>query len=143
MSREAQIHCFDTIVAKCSSENKLMTAHVRRAETDAIEIIRKYAPRKCIIHWFSGSERQMMELLEVGCFMSVNSNMVLSKNNQKYLRIPTDRILIESDGPYTKVNGKRYSPDLLRQSYELISDFYGLSNLASIVYSNFRTILEK
>ena len=142
MSREAQIHYFEPIVAKCASENKLMTVHIRKAEKDAIEIFRKHTPRKCIIHWFSGSEKQMQEFLDIGCYFSINSNMVISKNNQKYLRIPADRILVESDGPYTKVNGKRYTPELLCQSYMLIADFYGLPNLASIVHSNLRTILE-
>ena len=142
MGRVTQIKIFDKIVAKCASANKLMTVHLRRAETEAIEIIKKYTPRKCIIHWFTGTEEQMNELLELGCYFSVNSNMALSRNNSKYLRIPTDRILVESDGPYTKVSGKKYSPDLLQQSYQLISRLYGKLDLINTVYSNFRTILE-
>lgn len=137
------MQAFDRIVAKCASMNKLMTVHIRRAETEAIEVIRRYSPRKCIIHWFTGTDRQMSELLELGCFFSINSNMAVSRSNSKYLRIPADRILVESDGPYTKVLGKKYIPDFLQQSYQQISELYGIPDLPSTVYSNFRTILER
>lgn len=143
LSKEHQIQVFEAIVKKCSIENKLMTIHIRRGENDAINVIRKYSPQKCIIHWFSGSENQLIDLLDLGCYMSINTNMISNKNSEKYHSIPYDRLLIESDGPYTKVNGLRYEPSLLKHSYELISDFYGLSNLESVVYSNFKRILKK
>lgn len=143
MNQEDQLRYFETIVAECASINRLLTIHIRKAEAQAIEIIKKYAPKKCIIHWYTGTEEQLLELLELGCYMSVNTNMIANKNNSKYLRIPEDRLLIESDGPYTKVSGKNYTPDLLQQSYEQISKFYGKPYLSSIVFSNFRTILGK
>lgn len=143
MTRENQLHCFESILSRCASDNKLMTVHIRNAEEEAIRIIRKYAPKKCIIHWFTGTDEQMIKLLDLGCFMSVNSNMVVSNNKSKYLKIPTDRILIESDGPYTRVFGKRYTPDLLSQSYKLISEFYENSDLITIAYKNFKDVLKK
>lgn len=143
MDRDIQIQIFDRIVAKCASMNKLMTVHIRRAEAEAIEIMKKYSPRKCIIHWFTGTERQMIDLLDLGCYFSINSNMAAGRSNSKYLRIPADRILVESDGPYTKVSEQKYIPEYLQQSYQLISELYGIPDLASIVYSNFRAILER
>ena len=141
-SQEDQLRFFEMIMERCSSENKLMTVHIRRAEAQAIDVIRRHSPRRCIIHWFSGNEKQMTELLDLGCYMSINSNMVTSKNNAKYLNIPRDRLLIESDGPYTKVSGKKFVPQLLRQSYSQIAEFYNLPDLATIVYTNFRSLLE-
>ena len=143
MNQENQLRYFDTIVAKCASVNRLLTVHIRRAEVQAIEIIRKHTPKKCIVHWYTGTEKQMLELLELGCYMSVNTNMIANKSSSKYLLIPENRLLIESDGPYTNVSGKKYTPDLLQQSYEQISKFYGNPYLSDIVFSNFRTILEK
>ena len=142
MPREEQLRFFETIIEKCSSENKLMTVHIRSAEQQAVEILRKYSPKKCIIHWFTGNEKQMDEFLELGCFLSINTNMVVSRSRSKYLRIPMNRLLVESDGPYSKVSGKKYVPDLLQQSYDQISDFYGMPDLAAVVFSNFRAILE-
>lgn len=36
------------------------------------------------------------------------------QNMEVILNIPKNRILIESDGPYSKVSGKKYSPEMLR-----------------------------
>ena len=85
----------------------------------------------------------MIDLLDLGCYFSINSNMAAGRSNSKYLRIPADRILVESDGPYTKVSEQKYIPEYLQQSYQLISGLYGIPDLASIVYSNFRAILER
>ena len=56
--------------------------------------------------------------------MSVNTSMIGSGDRSKYLQIPKDRILVESDGPYTKINGRKYTPDLLQQAYRRIANFY-------------------
>ena len=112
VSQKDKIYYFEAIVAGCASSNHLLTVHLRKAETQAIEILKKYTPKKCIIHWFTGTERQMLDLLELGCYMSVNTNMIASRSRSKYLKIPKNRLLIESDGPYTKVSGKTYTPDL-------------------------------
>lgn len=143
IQQEKQLRYFEAIVAKCTSVNSLMTIHIRKAESQAIKIIKKYAPKKCIIHWYTGTEKQMIELLELGCYMSVNTNMITNKSCSKYLQIPKNRLLIESDGPYTKVSGRKYTPDLLKKSYNQISKFYGYPDLAFVVSSNFRTILAK
>lgn len=142
LSRAEQIHSFESIVDRCSSENKLMTIHIRNAETDAIEVIKRYNPRRCIIHWFTGTEDQMMKLLDLGCYMSINTNMISNTKKRLLVRIPHDKVLIESDGPYTKVAGKKYSPILLAQAYQEIEASIGIPGLSSVVLSNFRNILE-
>lgn len=143
MKPKEQLYYFEAIVSKCAMSNSLLTIHIRKAESQAIEIIKKYRPLKCVIHWYMGNEKQLVELLDLGCYISVNSNMVASRGSGKYLQIPKERLLVESDGPYTKVLGKTYTPDLLRQSYEQIAKFYGNPDLPNVVFSNFRTILKK
>ena len=51
------------------------------------------------------------------------------------------RLLIESDGPYTKVNGKRFLPSLLLEEYELIAKSINEPELICVVYSNFKNLL--
>ena len=55
--------------------------------------------------------------------------------------LPLERILIESDGPYTKVNNKKYMPALLKDAYEEISRFYNNPDLPRKIYYNFKKIL--
>ncbi|WP_088224917.1 TatD family hydrolase [Desulfosporosinus sp. FKB] len=143
MSKSQQVRCFETIVERCTGDNKLMTLHIRNAETEAITILRKYVPKKVIIHWFTGSEKHMAELMDMGCYFSINSNMVVGRNSKKYILIPKEKVLIESDGPYTKVAGKKYTPESLLQSYNSISQFYGNPNLIANVFENFKNILSR
>ncbi len=135
-----QIRYFDKIVEMCSSTNKVLSVHTKNAEDKIIEIVKKHKPKKCIIHWFTGNEEQLKELIDLGCYFSINANMIFQNNTKLYL-IPKDKLLIESDGPFTKVHGKKYEPKFLKEQYEIISNFFGEENLREIVYKNFKTIL--
>ena len=55
--------------------------------------------------------------------------------------IPKDRLLIEGDGPYSKVNGKKFSPTLLLEEYELIAKSLNEPELIRIVFDNFKNLL--
>ena len=135
-----QIRYFDKIVEMCSSTNKVLSVHTKNAEDKIIEIVKKHKPKKCIIHWFTGNEEQLKKLIDVGCYFSINANMIFQNNTKLYL-IPKDKLLIESDGPFTKVHGKKYEPKFLDEQYEIISNFLREENLREIVYKNFKTIL--
>ena len=137
---EEQKQYFDTIVELCSSKNKLLSVHIKDAEDSVIQIIEKYKPKKCIIHWFMGNENQIKKLIDLGCYFSINANMI-SNSNKKLLLIPKNRILIESDGPFNRVNGRKYEPTLLKQQYEIISNFFNEPELTELVYRNFNDIL--
>ena len=140
VDKETQIKFFERIVSTCSTKNKLMSIHVRGAEKEAINIIKKYQPARCIIHWFTGTQEDLYELLNEECYFSINANMAL-QNNELINNIPKDRILIESDGPYSKVNGKKYSPEMLRDEYEIIAKALDEPDLIKIVWDNFSRIL--
>jgi len=133
-----QIEIFNKIVEMCANENKLLSVHLRYSEDTAIEIMEKYMPKKCIIHWFSGSEAQLKRLIELGCYFSINANMI---DKDKVKLIPENRILIESDGPFTKINGKKYQPIFLKEQYDLTSKFLQIENFEQLIYNNFKQIL--
>ena len=144
MNIDKQLYFFERIVKLCAEENKLLSVHLKGAEEKMIEIISKYKPLKCIIHWYGGSIKYMQELIELGCYFSVNANMITnSQALQKVNLIPDERLLIESDGPFSKVNGKKYQPDFLINVYGAIAKARNDKNLVQKVYNNFKTILEK
>lgn len=143
-SKESQVEYFESIVKMCTQNNKLLSVHLRKSENTAIQIIEKYKPKKCILHWFAGTIKQLNTLAELGCFFSINSNMVKTTVGcDKLKRIPKNRILVESDGPFTKVGSQKFSPELLTSVYKEISNGISESNLAELVYANFREVLER
>lgn len=138
-----QINYFEKIVEICARKNMIMSVHLRKSESEAIEIIRKYSPKKCIIHWFTGSTSQLNKLIALDCYFSINANMIKNKSsNKKILQIPRDRILVESDGPFTKVNGAKYSPEYLREEYSMIKDYFNSINFDDEILANFNSLLK-
>ena len=137
-----QLYYFERIVELCAKENKLLSVHIKGAEKEFIEFIYKYKPFKCIVHWYGGSTKHLRDLIKLGCYFSVNSNMTLNTQSlQRVKSIPDERILIESDGPFSKVNGKKYHPKLLIDIYTSIAMARNDKDLVKQVYNNFKTIL--
>lgn len=141
-SRELQIDIFNEIVKASANSNKLMSIHIRNAEKEAFDVLSTYQSKKCILHWYTGDIEYLNKFLDIGCYFSVNANMIKS-NNCVINQIPLTRILIESDGPYSKVNGIKYKPQFLKEEYELIAKTIHEPELIQIVYDNFKTILTK
>lgn len=141
IQKEEQINFFDEIMSICSKYNKLMSIHIRGAEEEALDIISKYKSQRCIIHWYTGSTRIQKDFIKLGCYFSVNANML--QNMEVVRAIPKDKFLIESDGPYSRVDGKRYIPQLLLKEYQIIARAINEPDLIKIVYSNFKRLLQE
>ena len=62
-------------------------------------------------------------------------------NKDKINAVPRGRILVESDGPYSKVDGIKFQPKYLLREYELIAKVLEEPDLVRMVYSNFKTLL--
>lgn len=139
VKKDQQIEWFEKIVAVCSEKNKVMSVHIRGAEETALKILSKYCPRRCILHWYTGNVEFQKEFSRLGCYFSVNGSMV--KNMDVLKTIPKDRLLIESDGPYSKVDGKKFSPSLLREEYELIAKSLDEPELIRVIFNNFKNLL--
>ncbi len=93
---------------------RVITIHSRRAAGDVIEAIENHTdPSRvlCIMHWFSGSLVELRRAAELGCYFSVNAAMLRNVGGIKLVQsIPRDRLLTETDSPFTSVNGKKSVP---------------------------------
>ena len=85
LDRDKQHDYFEKIVKICTEKNKLMSVHLRKSEDMAISILNEYRPGKCIIHWFNGTNKQLQQLVELGCYFSLNSNMINNVKNREKL----------------------------------------------------------
>lgn len=139
---EKQVGFFDKIIKTCAANDKIISVHLRNDRGKGVNIIEKYMPTKCIIHWFHGSAEELNKLINLNCYFSINENMIRNPKTQQYVRkMPRSKLLIESDGPFTKVCGKKYQPDMLFNEYENIAKFLDEPSLISLIYSNFKHIL--
>lgn len=104
-SKERQIDVFSQIIEWCQrSPMKIISIHSVRSDKDVLDILEKYdctKHNKCILHWYSGSLKQLDRAIDLGCFFSVNEYMFNSRNGQSIIqRIPIERFLLESDAPF-------------------------------------------
>ncbi len=104
-SKELQIDVFSQIIKWCQrSPMKIISIHSVRSDKDVLDILEKYdctKHNKCILHWYSGTLKQLDRAIELGCFFSVNEYMLNSRNGQSIIqRIPVERLLLESDAPF-------------------------------------------
>jgi len=91
---------------------RILSIHSRNAVTPILDIIEgKQAKSTYILHWFSGSMTQLNRAINLGCLFSVGPAMLLSsKGKQLVSRIPLERILPESDGPFARSDGESILP---------------------------------
>ncbi len=103
---------FTRILDHCATyRDKTITVHSRRAVPDTIAAIGDGYPGRVILHWFTGTRKQLDHAIQFGLYFSVNVAMVQSQKGRELVAaIPRDRILTESDGPFVRMGPQPASP---------------------------------
>jgi len=109
-----QLEVFNHILDKCNSSggNKILSIHSRNAATEVLDTLDQY-PKvgKVILHWFTGEITNLERAINRHFWFSVNPVMFKSKKGLKIIcSIPKDRLLLESDGPFTQLDGSTLFP---------------------------------
>lgn len=109
-----QLSFFSELVDRCRGENKILSIHSRKAVTEVLDIIGDNFKFKPILHWFTGSIKELEIACQRGFYFSVNSNMVQTKKFQQMIGIiPKDKILIETDSPFCSKDQSIHQDELL------------------------------
>jgi TatD DNase family protein len=137
-----QVDAFEFICRSVAGSSKLLTVHSRNAEKDVFNIMVQNEIKRAIIHWYTGDLENMQKFIRAGYYFSVNSNMCMTSRGKRIIsEIPLDKILVESDGPFTKVGTHKYKPVNLRDIYSILAATIGVQNIENIVYENFNRLL--
>jgi TatD DNase family protein len=109
-TRAAQLKILETILRLPRITEKVLSVHTRGAEAESIDQL-SAARATAILHWYSGPLTQLDRALDAGFYFSINPAMLRTKNGQRLTsRIPRNRLLTETDGPYTRVAGRVSEP---------------------------------
>lgn len=110
-SKLAQEKSFATVVMHIKNASKFVTVHSRGAEDTVLEILRNGGAGPVVFHWFSGSKRQLGNLLDAGHRISLNTSMSATvKWAELITYVPRSAILTETDGPFVKIGGRPAAP---------------------------------
>ena len=141
-SKRIQVDAFDFICHNAAKYNKVLSVHSRKAEKDTLDILTRNKVQRAIIHWYTGDLETLQLFIQEGFYFSVNTNMCATAKGRSIIRqIPLERILVESDGPFTKVGTQKFTPVNLHQVYSLLSTATGIPHFDKLVYDNFNSLL--
>ena len=147
-SLEAQEGVFRRILERCAEAgDKILTVHSVRSASKVINMIKRYLPRNrgaVVLHWFTGTKSEARRATALGCYFSVNAEMTRSDRGCRLVAdLQMDRILTETDGPFTQLNGRPTEPADVRGALAAIANARNLpiDDVAAAVRANLRALL--
>jgi TatD DNase family protein len=112
---ETQRQVFEHILrASARAGGKVLTIHSVRATRAVLDLIESHltaSSSKAVLHWFTGTKAEARRAADLGCYFSINSEM-LNRERQSAIvaALPIDRLLTETDGPFVQVAGRPVKP---------------------------------
>jgi TatD DNase family protein len=95
-----QVSVFQEMLLLAEKLNKPISIHSRKTLDEIFSILPSYSLKGVLLHWFSGSKKQLQKAMELNCFVSYGPAMIYSGDKQVLLsETSIDKILLETDGP--------------------------------------------
>lgn len=143
-----QLNVFTRILALCEGAGgRIMSIHSRRAATPVLDALEAYsAAGTPILHWFSGTQRELARAVALGCWFSVGPAMLAGRKGQDLVsRMPPDRVLTETDGPFAQLRGKSAFPWDVDIAIEVLSTLWSISteDVSARVENNLRRLVAR
>lgn len=131
-SFEKQKSIFDRILTCCArGGGKILSIHSVRCTTTVLDMIEATLPPprgQVVLHWFSGTAAEARRAADLGCYFSINAEMLLNARRSSLVeKLPRDRLLTETDGPFTEVNGKPSRPSDVGATVAKLADVLKIS----------------
>ncbi|MGI8744417.1 MAG: Qat anti-phage system TatD family nuclease QatD [Bryobacteraceae bacterium] len=147
-SLDLQKQVFERILRMCAmTGDKILSVHSVRATKAVLDLIEATLPPKrgtVVLHWFTGQPSEIRRAVELGCYFSVNAAMLATERGRAVIvTIPEDRLLTETDGPFTSTDGRPSRPSdvqgLLQDLARVLST--SASDLSMRVLTNLKRLV--
>lgn len=128
---DVQKEIFRAVLVRCEKlGGRVLSIHSRQAVRDVLrELERHPAAGTAVLHWFTGTQSELQSADAQGCWFSVGPAMFASTNGRLVAaRVPKDRIVPESDGPFAKVEGKPVPPWSAPETARHLAQAWGVSD---------------
>jgi TatD DNase family protein len=112
-SLPVQERIFTAVVEECQRQGgRVMSMHSRGAESRLLDILATHPKAGIpVLHWFSGTPKELQAAIAFGCWFSVGPAMLAGEKGRRLCSaMPLDRILPETDGPFTRQRGTALMP---------------------------------
>jgi len=146
-SMDRQTEVFRRVLRCCAQAGgKILSIHSVRAATKVLDLIEEEVPAgraKFVFHWFTGSSADAGRAAGLGCYFSINSQMLLTDRGRALVSsLPIDRLLTETDGPFTSQGDGPARPRDVGETVRHLATARGLSSeeSAALVLRNLKTL---
>lgn len=147
-SFELQRRVFEHVLKACARQgDKVLTVHSVRAAKTVLDMVEAHLPTgrgRVVLHWFTGTRAEARRAVEMGCYFSINAEMMQGDRRRTVVAsLPMERILTETDGPFTRIADRAARPTDVAAVVEAIARARGMSSddVAGLVWTNLRRIL--
>jgi TatD DNase family protein len=119
---------FRQILRECAAlGGRVLSIHSRRAAAGVLDGLQSEpgcgAP---ILHWFTGSPRELDRAIGLGCWSSVGPLMLSTANGRRLTEMmPRDRLLTETDAPFAQRGGVPLMPWDVSGAVAQLADIWG------------------
>lgn len=147
-SFDAQKKVFAHVLQACAEAGgKILSLHSVRSAKAVLDMVETHLPPdrgRVVLHWFTGSAADARRAADLGCYFSVNEQMLEKEGKATFLRsLPRDRILTETDGPFTRAGPRAAEPIDAGRAIASLSRHFGMTEAAAsiLVLANLRNLL--
>lgn len=112
-SLDLQRGVFRRILTECARlGGRILSIHSRGAADEVLDAIEAHPDAGLpILHWFTGTSRQLDRAVQLGCWFSVGPAMVRSAKGRALVsRMPPQRLLTETDAPFARSGDRPLYP---------------------------------
>ena len=151
VTKEDQIVGFRKQLELAKKYDKPVLIHMREATKDTVDVLKKYAPLKGIIHCYSGSYETAQELMKVGFYISYGGPLTFKNSRgapEVAKSIPCDRLFVETDSPYLTPHpyrGKQNEPMYANVTFQKLCEIKEMDEktLADQLEENYIKVFKK
>lgn len=147
-SFDAQKKVFAHVLEACAeARDKILSVHSVRSAKIVLDMVEAHMPPdrgKVVLHWFTGSAAEARRAADLGCYFSINEQMLAKEGKTAFLRsLPRERLLTETDGPFTKAGDRAAEPIDAGRVLAPLATLLGLdeTETKALIYANLRNLL--
>ena len=136
-----QREVFEYLLRAATMQRKIVIVHTKGAESETVQLLKKYDTERVIIHWYSGPWHILKSMVDLGFYFTIGVEVLCSQHIQDIAGyLPAELILTETDNPggNESLTGNAGTPLLIKDVISRLAEIRGSSDhvIMSTVQNN-------